>query len=50
MIDVAGGVVVGKIVWKLRDQPKVHLERLSELMLVLLVGGMLLPDFWNWRT
>ena len=29
---------------------KEHLERLSELMLVLLVGGMLLPDFWNWRT
>lgn len=29
---------------------KEHLERLSELMLVLLVGGMLLPDFWNWRS
>ena len=29
---------------------KEHLERLSELMLVLLVGGMLLPEFWNWRT
>ena len=29
---------------------KEHLERLSELMLVLLVGGMLAIDFWNWRT
>lgn len=29
---------------------KEHLERLSELMLVLLVGGMLLPGFWNWRS
>lgn len=29
---------------------KEHLERLSELMLVLLVGGMLVNDFWNWRT
>lgn len=29
---------------------KEHLERLSELMLVLLVGGMLLPEFWNWRS
>lgn len=29
---------------------KEHLERLSELMLVLLVGGMLMLDFWNWRT
>ena len=29
---------------------KEHLERLSELMLVLLVGGMLLLDYWNWRT
>ncbi len=29
---------------------KEHLERLSELMLVLLVGGMLLPTFWNWRS
>lgn len=29
---------------------KEHLERLSELMLVLLVGGMLVADFWNWRT
>jgi NhaP-type Na+/H+ or K+/H+ antiporter len=27
-----------------------HLERLSELLLVLLLGGMLLPEFWNWRT
>ncbi len=29
---------------------KEHLERLSELMLVLLVGGMLALDYWNWRT
>ncbi|OZA04651.1 MAG: sodium:proton antiporter [Methylophilaceae bacterium 17-44-8] len=29
---------------------KEHLERLSELLLVLLVGGMLIFDFWNWRT
>jgi NhaP-type Na+/H+ or K+/H+ antiporter len=27
-----------------------HLERLSELLLVLLVGGMLFLDFWTWRT
>jgi NhaP-type Na+/H+ or K+/H+ antiporter len=29
---------------------KEHLERLSELMLVLLLGGMLLAEFWNIRT
>ena len=29
---------------------KEHLERLSELMLVLLLGGMMTLDFWNWRT
>ena len=29
---------------------KEHLERLSELMLVLLVGGMLLPQFWDWKS
>lgn len=29
---------------------KEHLERLSELMLVLLLGGMLFIEFWNWRT
>lgn len=29
---------------------KEHLERLSELLLVLLVGGMLVLDFWNWRS
>jgi NhaP-type Na+/H+ or K+/H+ antiporter len=27
-----------------------HLERLSELLLVLLLGGMLFLDFWTWRT
>ncbi|HEY4542423.1 MAG TPA: cation:proton antiporter [Noviherbaspirillum sp.] len=27
-----------------------HLERLSELVLVLLLGGMLFLDFWTWRT
>jgi NhaP-type Na+/H+ or K+/H+ antiporter len=29
---------------------KEHLERLSELMLVLLLGGMVTPPFWNWKT
>ncbi len=29
---------------------KEHLERLSELLLVLLLGGMLFLDFWNWRA
>ncbi|NEX62064.1 cation:proton antiporter [Noviherbaspirillum galbum] len=29
---------------------KEHLERLSELMLVFLLGGMLFVPFWNWRT
>lgn len=29
---------------------KEHLERLSELMLVLFVGGMLFANFWNWRS
>jgi NhaP-type Na+/H+ or K+/H+ antiporter len=29
---------------------KEHLERLSELTLVLLLGGMLTLDHWNWRT
>lgn len=29
---------------------KEHLERLSELMLVLLVGGTLFLDSWNWRA
>jgi sodium/hydrogen antiporter len=29
---------------------KEHLERLSELILVLLLGGMMFLDFWNWRT
>lgn len=27
-----------------------HLERLSEMMLVLLLGGMLAMQFWNWQT
>lgn len=27
-----------------------HLERLSEMMLVLLLGGMLATRFWNWET
>ncbi|RYZ89632.1 MAG: sodium:proton antiporter, partial [Moraxellaceae bacterium] len=27
-----------------------HLERLSELMLVLLLGGMLSLQYWNWQT
>jgi NhaP-type Na+/H+ or K+/H+ antiporter len=29
---------------------KEHLERLSELMLVLLLGGMVTFGFWSWRT
>lgn len=29
---------------------KEHLERLSELLLVLLLGGMMFVPFWNWRT
>jgi len=27
-----------------------HLERLSELLLVLLLGGMMFMDYWSWRT
>jgi len=29
---------------------KEHLERLSELMLVLLIGGSLFIDSWSWRV
>jgi len=29
---------------------KEHLERLSELMLVLLLGGTLFPDSWSWQA
>ncbi len=29
---------------------KEHLERLSELLLVLLLGGMMFIQFWNWRS
>lgn len=29
---------------------KEHLERLSELVLVLLIGGMLFVDSWSWRA
>lgn len=29
---------------------KEHIERLSELMLVLLLGGMLFLAYWNWRA
>jgi NhaP-type Na+/H+ or K+/H+ antiporter len=29
---------------------KEHLERLSELMLVLLLGGMMVSQYWNWIT
>jgi len=29
---------------------KEHLERLSELTLVLLLGGMMFLHFWNWQT
>lgn len=29
---------------------KEHLERLSEMLLILLVGGMMFPDSWSWRA
>jgi sodium/hydrogen antiporter len=29
---------------------KEHLERLSEVLLILLVGGTLFPDSWSWRA
>ena len=29
---------------------KEHLERLSEVLLILLVGGMLFIDSWSWRA
>lgn len=29
---------------------KEHLERLSEMLLILLVGGMIFPDSWSWRA
>ena len=29
---------------------KEHLERLSEVMLILLIGGTLFPDSWSWRA
>ena len=29
---------------------KEHLERLSELMLVLLLGGMMVREYWSWTT
>jgi len=29
---------------------KEHLERLSEILLILLVGGMLFVDSWSWRA
>jgi NhaP-type Na+/H+ or K+/H+ antiporter len=29
---------------------KEHLERLSELVLILLIGGMLFLDSWSWRA
>jgi sodium/hydrogen antiporter len=29
---------------------KEHLERLSELLLILLIGGMLFVDSWSWRA
>jgi len=38
--DVSGGSLVFKE----------HLERLSELMLVLLIGGTLFLDSWSWRA
>lgn len=29
---------------------KEHLERLAEMLLILLLGGMMFPDSWNWRA
>ena len=29
---------------------KEHLERLSELMLVLLLGGMMVREYWTWQA
>lgn len=49
-IDINSSLTPPKIVSAEALIFKEHLERLSELMLVLLVGGMLLPYFWNWRT
>ncbi len=43
-IDPAPTVSGGSLVFK------EHLERLSELMLVLLIGGMLFLDSWSWRA
>jgi NhaP-type Na+/H+ or K+/H+ antiporter len=43
-IDPAPTVSGGSLVFK------EHLERLSELMLVLLIGGTLFLDSWSWRA
>jgi NhaP-type Na+/H+ or K+/H+ antiporter len=40
----AGAISAGSLVFK------EHLERLSELVLVLLVGGTLFVDSWSWRA
>lgn len=42
--DVSPTVSQGALIFK------EHLERLSELMLVLLLGGTLYPDSWSWRA
>ena len=41
--DAAPTVSGGSLIFK------EHLERLSEMMLVLLIGGTLFPDSWSWR-
>jgi hypothetical protein len=41
---VLHGVSGGSLVFK------EHLERLSELVLILLIGGMLFVDSWSWRA
>ena len=42
--DAAPTVSGGSLIFK------EHLERLSEMMLVVLIGGTLFPDSWSWRA
>ncbi|MBC7500263.1 MAG: cation:proton antiporter [Herminiimonas sp.] len=48
--DASGPVEAPPIVSEEALVFKEHLERLSELMLVLLLGGMMFFGFWSWRT
>ena len=50
MDAAAGGEAVPPVVSAEALVFKEHLERLSELILVLLLGGMMFLDFWNWRA